>query len=175
MSTLTLTQANGTYEGKTAAEWKAEARKCYASSAASFERCQEDGWVSQKANEICAREYELKAELADNGAVTEVEGVFDLDGNLLKTELRFGDYGHYYLVGEGRSRDLFSPSQARSEAVQARNNAKKGYRLGTVQVPAIVKMVSGGTGMAGAMSSWAQICPASKTVDPATAKVISVI
>lgn len=135
---MTVKTATGTYQGKTAAEWREMSRSQYESARESFERCDTDGFLSQAASDSLARKYEYAAELAENGGVMETSAVFDLDGNLIPAKLVNGQYGSAWMLldGNGDCAGWFNPSFARKDATRIRNNAAKGFYEGTVKVEA---------------------------------------
>lgn len=167
---MTATLTAGTYQGKTAEQWRAEGRRDIEAERESFERCDTDGFMSQWAHQIGARENEYKAQLAERGAWTEVCALFDLDGNLIDALHGWGQYGEYFMILDAdgnkdatRGRNgFFSPSQARSEATARRNNAAKGFYVGTAKVPAVVDIRGGSI-----TSVTAGIFPAEKTITAA--------
>lgn len=173
--TTTATIETGTFEGKTAQEWLAEGRGHQAKESESFARCEEDGFMSQKVSAQHAHMCTLKAELAENGAWTEVDAIFDLDGNLIYAELGWNDFGAYWYAPateRGQRGAYYNESKARNEATRKANNAKKGFQLGRIQVPATVEFRSGGTGMAGAFSGAYQIVRTSKKIDPKQVRIV---
>lgn len=172
--TTTTTTATGTYEGKTAAEWRAAAAEENRRRNESWDRSDTDGFVSQWAHQITSSEYGLKAQLAEQGSMTEVSGLFDLDGNLINALHGWGQYGEYWMLldEDGNKTEFFNPSQARNEVTARKNNARKGFYVGTVRVPARVDIVGGGSGLAGAASCYAAIIPASKVITAETAEVV---
>lgn len=126
-----------TYQGKTAAQWRAEARRLERSREESWERCDNDGFLSQWASGINARESELKAQVAEKGGFWEFPALFDLDGNLVAAKLIETKFGVSWGVLENddpRSRVVkwVNRSYAKSAATRNRNMAKKGYAEGTV-------------------------------------------
>ena len=128
------------FEGKTAAEWKAEAQECRDRSAQSFETCDTDGFLSQWAADTMARRYDHCADIAESGGRIEISAIFDLDGNLLSCDYREGQYGWYFLVKvEGWTGKPFVTTSSASKAkTRAANNAKKGISEGIVSVPAFL-------------------------------------
>lgn len=167
MTTTTAAQT-GTFEGKTAAEWRALSVRSHEARNESWDRCDTDGFLSQWAHGLTATENEYRAQLAETDGKCDVQAAFDLDGNLLRALHGWSDYGEYFMIkdADGNKIEFFSPSQARSETTARRNNAKKGYYVGTVRVPATVKIMGGGTGLAGAANCYAMIVPASKEIIP---------
>lgn len=171
-TTATLTR---TFEGKTAQEWLAEGQGCYKTARDSFERCDEDGFMTQKVNTQHAHMCELKAKLAENGARTEVDAIFDLDGNLIDATWASGQFGPYWYApstARGQRGTYYNESQAKSETTRRNNNAKKGFYIGRVRVAATVEFVSGGSGMAGAFSGAYQIVRVSQKLDLADTEII---
>jgi hypothetical protein len=142
----TETTTAGTFEGKTAAEWRAAALRDRQRSAESFDRCDTDGFLTQAALDATARECNLKAEVADEGGTWLFEAAFDLDGKLVAIEIRDGQYGAYYLnIGpSGNTAPRFiNPSNAQKEATRVKNNAKKGFYIGSIRVTPEVKFGGG--------------------------------
>lgn len=179
MTTITTTET-GTYQGKTAAQWRAAAAEELRRREESWERSDTDGFVTQWVHGMSASEYSLKAQLAEQNSMTEVSALFDLEGNLLHTLHGWGQFGEYFMIlDEDGNKDttqgrngFFSPSQARSEVTKRKNNAAKGFYVGAVKVPAKVDIVASGTGLSAAATAYATILPTSKVIDPATAEVV---
>lgn len=69
--------------GRTAEEFRADARAAHQRSADSFERSDTDGFLSQWASDTMARAYELAAEILDAGSVWEFFGVRDMATGVL--------------------------------------------------------------------------------------------
>lgn len=150
--TATATQTAGTYEGKTADQWRAEAAEMMAKREESWERSDTDGFLSQWALGSLAEDYRLRAQLADADGTTEVPALFDLEGNLVPSVHGWGQYGEYFAVLDNEERGcrrFFNPSRARNEDTARKNNAAKGFYIGTVRTAAKVKMIGGGTGLSG--------------------------
>lgn len=146
----------------TAQELRDQAAKCSAESLASFERCDTDGFLSQWANDITARELRAQAEIVENGGRSEFPALFDLDGNLVAAKLVETRYGYAWALLESddpRSRFVgwFNASKARKDAARIANNAKKGYSTGCVLAPAKAAIGSRGTGLAGAASAYVYV------------------
>jgi hypothetical protein len=162
----TTDTATGTYQGKTAAEWRAEAAAAYKAREASWDRSDTDGCLSQWASGLTGQENGLRAQLAEQNGLTQVCAVFDLDGNLVPTVHGWGEYGEYFAILDNEERGcrrFFSPSKAKKEETARRNNAAKGFYIGLVKVPGKTKICGGGTGLAGAASCYAAIVPANRT------------
>lgn len=122
---------------------RAEARRHEDEARESFERCDTDGFLSQWASGRMAGLKRLEADIAEAGGMWEFPALFDLEGNLVPAKQVEGQYGMSWklLDDRGWCAGWFNPSKARSDDVQRRNNAKKGYYIGTVRVPAFADMV----------------------------------
>lgn len=116
-------------------QWRLIARESQVAKAESFERCDTDGFLSQWAHQQMQGRYLHMARIADEGGTVSVPAVFDLQGNLVTTDYRDGDYGPYWFIpqNEGRAR-FFNESEANKLTTRRDNNSKKGYRLGSVRV-----------------------------------------
>lgn len=158
MTTVTM----GTYKGKTAEQWRAEAARQGQDRYESQERCDTDGFISQWASGVSASEYELCAELAETDGWWEFMGLFDLEGNLLTAVECKGDYGYYWLIKNPPAtmgKPFFRESNARKGSRRYANDTAKGVRLGTVRRKGYVTLRGSGTGLAGAMSVRAVVVP----------------
>ena len=71
-----------TFAGRTAEQWREEARRCRQESYDSFERCDTDGFLSQWANDTMASRYSYCADVAENGGVLAQPALFK-DGELV--------------------------------------------------------------------------------------------
>lgn len=143
----------------TARELRDRAAKWSAESAASFERCDTDGFLSQWANDITARELRAQAEIVENGGRSEFPALFDLDGNLVAAKLVETRYGYAWALLESddpRSRIVgwFNASKARTDDKRIAANTRKGYSVGRVLAPAKAEIMAHGTGLAGAASAY---------------------
>ncbi len=139
-------------EGKTADEWRDMARACRQRAADSWARSDTDGFLSQWASDTCAREYDAKAELADQQGLAEFPALFDLEGNLVAAKLVEVD--NRYRPGWKISKWIvLEDDNPRSRAMQwiaafpARRStmARKGFVEGWVKAPAKVIMVGSST------------------------------
>jgi len=133
------------YEGRTAEEWRAMATGNHKRAAESFDRCDTDGFLSQWAATTVAREYELKAELAEQGGVDTFRALFDLEGNRVyahQVETQFGTSWRLFDKDTQETVGWFSESKAQKEETARKNNAKKGFYVGTVKCEA--RVLSGG-------------------------------
>jgi hypothetical protein len=125
----------------------------------SFERCGDDGFVTQKASEISADRYELEAELLENGGLMDTVALF-LDGELASTHLGFGQYGSYWVLNDAAAekygKRFFSGSRATNFVERDR---AKGFTWGTIRVRGYVTIKGSGKGFSGLYSCRAVTLP----------------
>lgn len=156
MTTITAPAAEATeirVNGMTADQHRAEAQRSRNAAAESWERSDTDGFLSQWAQGLAAREHDLAAEIAEAGGVSEFPALFDLDGNLVAAKLVSVPDRYSYHNGtrsvwailasddpDSRVTAWVNPSHANKSATRRRNMAKKGYTVGTVQAPAKAAM-----------------------------------
>ncbi|BDM70558.1 hypothetical protein HEK616_40450 [Streptomyces nigrescens] len=114
------------------------AEACESSREESFRRCDNDGFLTQWAAGVSAQAYSLDADIVAQGGKWEFPALFDLEGTLVPARRERGQYGWYWeLLNErGRRIGWFNESKAKNPETRRRNNAKKGYYVGTVRVPA---------------------------------------
>jgi hypothetical protein len=146
--------------GKDPAQLRKEAAECRRRAYESYERCGEDGFLSQWASNITADELDMEADLIEQGSVSVFTALFTKDGELIKdareVETRFGWAWVYKHDGQSL---WFNPSKARNPETRRVNNAKKGYYLGKVLAKARVKIVASGTGLSGAATARPCVVP----------------
>lgn len=129
----------GTYQGKTAAEWRQSTQRAVKAADESYQRCDTDGFLSQWALGQSARQYEMCAELAETNSVWEFAWPFDLDGNALDAVKVDGKFGQSWRIRTANGGTAwFSPSGAKSGARRERTDRAKGYVMGLVQCEAYV-------------------------------------
>jgi hypothetical protein len=129
----------------TAAEHRAAAAAFTYAKGESIERSDADGALSQWAYGLNAAEHDLAARIAEQGGTWELDGLFDLDGNLVpakEIETRFG-YSWMLLDERGRCAGYFNESKAKDKARRVAANAKKGYYVGRVRVPVYAALAGG--------------------------------
>lgn len=133
-----------------AAQYRAEARGNRQEAYDSFERCDTDGFLSQWASGVMAGRYEAAAQILEQGGCAEFVALFDLEGNLVPAkyiETRFGYSWALLEVNEDESIQRivgwFNESKARNEETARKNNAKKGYALGTVRAACFLNLKNG--------------------------------
>jgi len=142
----------------TANEFREKAAQARQRSAESYLTSGSDGFVSQWAGDLSAREYDLKAEVAENDGRAPFPALFDLDGNLIAAKLINTRYGRAWgLLPDDNPRGSFSgwfsPSNAATDSYRVHNNAKKGYYEGTVMADAAVTISADGNGLSGAANA----------------------
>jgi hypothetical protein len=139
----------------TPAELRESAKAHDDEAARSFDQCDTDGFLSQWAHGVTAREDRMKADLIEAGGYWEFQALFTLDGkpiaNAREVETRYG--WAWVINNPGGSTTWFNPSKAKSEETRKTNDAKKGYRIGRVRAKGYVRLSgSSGTGLSGALN-----------------------
>lgn len=125
---------------KTAAEYKMLEQSCRDERARSWEDSDSDGFLSQWANQQMASRYLYLAEVAEAGWMVPEMAIFDLEGNVVPAVYREGPYGWYWGIlnpekPNGSFLEFFTESGAQKKATRDKNNAKKGYYVGSIAVP----------------------------------------
>lgn len=133
----------GTYQGKTADEWRAMAKASRSRSIESFERCDTDGALSQWGSDMMAQQYRLSAHVAEQDGWWEFRALFDTSGNLLDAREIQTRYGWAWAISTANGTVWFNQSQARKGERRFAADSKKGYLLGTVKRRAFVKLAGG--------------------------------
>jgi hypothetical protein len=132
-------------------------------SAESWERSDTDGFVSQWASDLTAREHEAWANLLDDDCMIVTEALFMLDGTIASTHSAYGDYGRYWvlndLAAERYGKRFFSPSKAQNPEREWNNNRTKGFTLGLIRVEGYVDIAANGTGLSGATTAHIVVRP----------------
>jgi len=120
-----VTPIEGTYNGKTAAQW----RECADNAAC-------EGHPGD------AQMYLLSATLADEQGIHEFPALFNLVGGLVPeaTWVRTIKGTWVWRIGSGQAVAWFDPSKARQGAHRRTNDAAKGYQVGSVRTRATVVM-----------------------------------
>jgi len=77
---------------ETAQQHRDAAAKLFQRANDSFERCDTDGFLSQRASQQTAREHLIQAEIIENGGVEEFVGLYEGDR---RVKARFGSSTHY--------------------------------------------------------------------------------
>lgn len=127
----------------------------------SYERSDTDGALSQFANDRMSLVNKYKADLADQGGLSEFPAVYDTQGNIVPAVQVDTEYGPAWGIidknnPDGKFTGFFNPSRAKDPERAKENNAKKGFYLGTAIVPAKADLVGG---QAGIVSTYAAILP----------------
>lgn len=149
-----ITRSSGTYQGKTADQWRAMAAKARGQSQASFERSDTDGALSQFASDSAARRYDMCATLAEQDGTWEFKALFTLTGALVPDAvwIKTNQDRWVWRIGRGQAVAWFNESQAKSGARRRANDAAKGYQLGTIRATAYVGTSGSGRGLSGMLS-----------------------
>lgn len=137
-------------------ELRERAARAEAEAAASFERSDTDGFLSQWASGITADLYRRQAEIAEAGGVHPFPALYDLEGRRVRARVidtRFGkrwaildDAGHYA---------AFLPCHfGRPTPRAAAHQERRGFREGVELAPARALVMGSGKGLAGATSAF---------------------
>jgi hypothetical protein len=158
----------------TATEHRARAAASEASAAASFERSDTDGFLSQWASGITAQEHRLAADLLEQGGQSSFAGLFDAQGRRIKAktvevEDRYKGYGtrSLWLVLDGNDNALAWIPRQYSRRINRKTGdleeevkpsarskmAKLGLHEAYEMAPATAKIVGSGTGLSGAANA----------------------
>ncbi|QBI56818.1 hypothetical protein [Streptomonospora litoralis] len=113
--------------------------------AASFERCDTDGFLSQWCAQRLGDELELQAAIEEAGGTAVFLAVFDLEGVLVPAKAVDTRYGPAWGLlpdddPRGRFTGWFRESQARDPATAKATDAKKGFFVGYVRAPARARL-----------------------------------
>lgn len=143
---------------------------------ASIDNSDTDGFVSQWASGISAREDALAAEIADKGGRHCYQAMFDLDGNLIAAKEIKTRYGYRWGIladddPRGEITQWVSESQARDPQRARKANAAKGFYIGRVMATATAALSGSGTGLSGAMS----VAPYARRTDGGFSRDVIVI
>lgn len=156
---------------RTDAEWDALADELQASMKAeyeraheSFERCDTDGFVSQWASRLGGDADGAAVELCKRRGLTTVSVLLDAEtGEIASTHHAWGQYGAYWVLNDAAAekagKRFVNESRASKQATFVKNMLAKGFKVGTAEVRAEVKIVGGGTGLSGAVNCRAAVVP----------------
>lgn len=142
----------------TAAEHRQKAAELSQEAQDSFDRSDTDGFLSQFASTVMSSKELLQASIVENGGKWEFQALFDLEGNLIPAKTfanQYRDTTWGILATEDPQSSFVSyvsQSKARDNDKFVKNMAKKGYYVGTVEVPAYADLGGGGKGMGGMCS-----------------------
>lgn len=146
------------HEARPGDAMREQARKLEQERAASWDRSDTDGSLSQWAGGLGADRARLQASIDDAGGVALFAALADLDGNLVpakRISTRYGSAWGLLSDPEDPHSDFdgfVNESKAADPEKAAANMAKKGYRIVTVKAPARADLAGSGTGLAGALS-----------------------
>lgn len=108
----------------------------------------EDAFIEKEHQEVELYDEKatLEKELEMKGGRSEFDALFDLEGNLIPAKLIETQYGMSWAIlsspesSSSFSGKFFNASKAKSLAAAIKNNAKKGYYVGKVIKPGVVKV-----------------------------------
>lgn len=133
-----------------AAKYRQEARGNDRDAQESYERCDTDGFLSQWAHGQMAHRYYRAADILEAGGCAEFIALFDLEGNLVPAKYMQTKFGYAWALLEVNEDESiqrivgwFNESNARNEETARKNNAKKGYALGTVRAACFLNLRDG--------------------------------
>lgn len=120
----------------TAEEFRALAKQATEERAASWERSDSDGFLSQWASGVMANRYLDAAQVADDGWKVNRLALF-FNGKLASNDQRDGQYGFYWILNdeaaEAYGKRFYSPSKAKRGV---RADRLRGFTYGTIRVDA---------------------------------------
>lgn len=141
----------------TAEELRKMAADCRQRSQESWERSDSDGFLSQWANDITAREYEDQARIIDNGGMATFNGLFEGDRRVA-AKLIDGQFGLCWLLRDDEAKKFgrkFIPfSRTGRSRVQAALGVEECHEL----APAWAKVGVPGNGKKTGLSGCANAC-----------------
>lgn len=136
----TLTANAGTYEGKTAEQWRAAALEATNAAYDSYARCDTDGALSQWCSSKSSQEYSRNAQLAEANGMWEFTALFYLDGTLATRDTVTNQFGTSWFIAQPRDGKRFvNTSKAKKGARRLAADEARGFRVGTIRCAAIVK------------------------------------
>lgn len=145
----TKVKVEGTYQGKTARQWRDLASISAARSTESFDRSDTNGALSQAGNNLTARKYRLCAQLAERDGLWEFPALFTLTGALVPDAvyIKIKSTGKWvWRIGRGEGANWFNESKALDGSRRRKNDAAKGFYVGLIQARGYVG-TSGSAGM----------------------------
>lgn len=122
----------------TAPALRAQAVALDAEAAASFERCDTDGFLSQWGNGLMAQQRRMEADLLEAGGTYEFPALFDLDGNWVPAKLIDGQYGTSWMILDTNGRR--TGQYVAAFPVRRSTIVRKGFLEGYVTRPAKIDM-----------------------------------
>lgn len=120
-------------------ELRAEAARHDREARDSFDRCDTDGFLSQWASGLTARQRRLEADLLERGNTSEFHALFTLDGEWVPAQVIDNRYGRAWMLLDrnGNRTGEYAPYLPARRTTMT----KRGLLEGTVVRPAKVKMV----------------------------------
>lgn len=113
------------------------AAKCENDAYESFQRCDTDGYLSQWASGITAREHRMNADLIEAGGVHEFAALFDAEtGERVRAKLIDGRYGLCWAFAD--ENDKFTGRFVKAFPKREQTMLAKGFREGRETVAAYV-------------------------------------
>jgi hypothetical protein len=117
----------------------------------SWDKSGTDGFLSQWALGLSAREERMKSALEEAGGVHIFQALFDLEGNPVPAKELDGQWGRYWAVMDSWDWENGKPTgEFVSNAKKQTTYEKKGYRIGRVKAPAEIRIGGRGNGLSGA-------------------------
>jgi hypothetical protein len=149
-------------EGMTAAQCREQARQARQRSAESFERSDTDGFLSQWASDLTAQRWEQQAKLVEAGGTWPFSALFDAEtGEMVPAKVVTTRYGRKWAVFAcDADVDTYGAPVVAWVGTSEGAIAKRGYRRGFVERPAIVVINGSGTGLSG--HAWVEVVPATR-------------
>lgn len=121
-------------EKTTPAQWRALADDQMKVRDESWDRVDNDGFLTQWASQQMAARYRANAAIAEDGYMV-APALFTLDGELITYDRREGDFGPYFFNRQNDDfKKFLTESKAMKDSTARRNNEKKGFRFGYVKV-----------------------------------------
>ena len=148
----------------TPAQWEriaqaltADARRAGEEKAASFQRCDTDGFVSQWASGLTANANAAAAALARAHGLHEFAVLLRLDGTIASVHRGAGRWGTWWRLDDADAerfgKRFVNEPDCKTNAREIASLAKRGFRIGTMRARGEVRMSGGGgTGLSGALS-----------------------
>ena len=105
-----------------------------------------DSGVTLQCNDLSVMKYELLAQLAENGGMSDFPALADLDGNILNAKIIPTHYGSVwaFLDDQGNITGQFVGAHKTDKYY-----GRKGYQIVSVSRKACVTMIPNGSGLAG--------------------------
>lgn len=137
--------------GGTPEELRDRAAAHTAKAAESFERCDTDGFVSQWADGISSEVDWLRAKIMQDNGYHRFNALFDSTGALINAREVETRYGWAWKITDPDGSVRWArESCARNWRVRLAANARKGFFVGSVMLPARATTGGGGKGLSGA-------------------------